>query len=164
MGYYYKDLHKIESIAGSIAFNPNEDFLEKHPHLIKLQSTNLHIRPEYHLNIEVSRMKKNDYSDLVLKAIVAYENKKTSIEQVIKTKSQGYDIFLSEKLINVSHFMKNTNFCIIKSKKYIYQFKISGGFKSDIPHFLNSIEIEGDKLKVTYDANKIVKSVKMEKH
>ncbi len=169
MGYYYKDFNKTENMVASMVFDPDKEFLEKYPNLIKFESVTLQMRPEFNLNIEVSRMKKNDYSDLALKAVVAYENThsyskyiaKTKHPKAIKLKSNGYEIFISEKLLNIGRFITRTNFFFIKSKNYLYQFKISGGFKSDILHFLNSIEINGDRLKATYYGNEILKNAEI---
>ncbi len=47
--------------------------------------------------------------------------------------------------------MGRTDLFFLETAKYIYRVNISGGFESDIPLFLNHLQIEGRQLQ--FDSN-----------
>ena len=121
---------------------------------IRLSPVSLHIRPVLMQGIEMARMPSNIQGNL-LKAMALYENSNQySSPPIINVYKQNrWTFYASENMLNSSPMSSKNNLLFIDSGQFLYRIKIQGGFKSDIPHFLNSLVIEGKQLSFDYDEN-----------
>lgn len=95
---------------------------------------------------------KDRLSPLDMKAIAAYEmsNPIQGPPEILEKKVDAWTFYVSEQQVNTGRRMGRTNLFFLETEKHIYRVKISGGFESDIPHFMNHLKIEGKQLLFDY--------------
>lgn len=71
--------------------------------------------------------------------------------QPILIEKSAWKFYLSPKLHNYGKAFGKGNYLMIDSGNFFYTITISGGLWSDIPHFLQHLEIEGKKIRFEYD-------------
>lgn len=69
----------------------------------------------------------------------------------IEIEKEDWKFFLPENLYNHDGSLGLGNAFAIRTADYVYIIKISGGIPSDVPHFLNSLCIEGRQLNFEYN-------------
>ena len=80
-----------------------------------------------------------------------HDNPFTPAPAIRHEQVDGWDLFLSEELVNTGKHGGRFNTLFIRSPEGLYKITINGGLKSDFKNFLNSLEISGQQLQFQYD-------------
>lgn len=120
--------------------------------VVTIESTSLGVWELPTQFFKIDHFDRQQLTDNQLSKIVANENSnQISKEPVVQQVQLGdWRVFASGRLVNSLRRFGQGNMVLIKTPSRTYRLRITGGFKSDISIFLNSVEIEGKRLRVKY--------------
>lgn len=155
--FYFDKRDSIVSV--SISSGPQDAPEKPGLALVAITSSALNLSAIPYQHLLVDHFTNSDLTDGQLSTIVAYDNSnQVSKPADIKKVTLGeWSVFASNRMANPMRRFGTGNMILVKTPSRIYRIRITGGFKSDILPFFNSLEIEGQQLKFEYEEERGVK-------